>query len=289
MSFVRTQRRGPNPEPYIPGSSLKGVIRAHAERLCRSLREEPVPVCLPYLKPGQEQGHEQGQASCGLRLEAYKRERNINTIATETIYRLSCPVCRLCGSHSFIGRLATADAHLTDTPLLEIRDGVAIDRFTGGAAPGAKYDLEVLTRGTFTTVLEVRNFERWQLGLLGLVLRDLAEGLVRLGFRKSRGLGRIAMEIRSFRLIIYNVKMEHLCGLAALSSPEEGAAYGFFPELNQPRTALPAPEETLLRYTYDITNSWQEVLAPAVADCIEYIKTVRWPENIDAFTAGGRP
>ncbi|OYT68262.1 MAG: hypothetical protein CFK48_12135, partial [Armatimonadetes bacterium CP1_7O] len=44
MQFVRTRRRLPDGEVdevvYIPGSSLRGVVRAHAERLLRTLDEK---------------------------------------------------------------------------------------------------------------------------------------------------------------------------------------------------------------------------------------------------------
>src|SRR5215213_10914643 len=39
MEFVRTQHRGAA-EIYIPGPSLKGVVRAQAERIARSLDRE---------------------------------------------------------------------------------------------------------------------------------------------------------------------------------------------------------------------------------------------------------
>ena len=37
MAPVMTWRRGAKPEPYIPGSSLKGVLRSHSERIVRTL------------------------------------------------------------------------------------------------------------------------------------------------------------------------------------------------------------------------------------------------------------
>jgi CRISPR/Cas system CSM-associated protein Csm3 (group 7 of RAMP superfamily) len=38
MAFVRTWRNGQE-EVYLPGSSLKGVLRSHAERITRTLGE----------------------------------------------------------------------------------------------------------------------------------------------------------------------------------------------------------------------------------------------------------
>lgn len=293
MAFVRTYRRGnEEPEPFIPGSSLKGVVRSYAEMICRSLRETPVPVCLPYLEPGKESDREQNQASCGLRFDGYKDRLNQKTVSTSKIYSLSCPACRTFGSHAFIGRLATSDAYLTDAfrqsgkAVVEVRDGVAIDRLTGGPAGGAKYDLEVLTRGEFGARIEIRNFERWQLGLLGLVLRDMAEELVRIGLGKSRGLGRIRADVTKFTVTSYARKLAGLTGLAGVCTAEETEAYGFAPEPGG-EMALPEPQLAGLRYTYDLTETWRDALEPAVTDLTTYIQNVSWPSDIQQYTGEG--
>lgn len=294
MAFVRTYSRGgEEPEPFIPGSSLKGVVRSYAEMICRSLRESPVPVCLPYVQPGKETNGEQGQASCGLRFDGYKKKRDVPTVPTRDIYRLSCPACRTFGSHAFIGRLGTSDAYLTEDyrkrygkAVLEVRDGVAIDRLTGGPAGGAKYDLEVLTRAEFGTRIEIRNFERWQLGLLGLVLRDMEDELVRIGLGKSRGLGRIRAGVTKFVVTSYGRELKKLTGLAGVCSKDETNAYGFAPE---PGGAIPLanPQRTGLRYEYDLTESWRKALDPAVKDLTAYVGEVAWPKDIREYTKEG--
>lgn len=289
MSFVRTGRFGEKDEPFIPGSSLKGMIRSYAEKICRSLRDKPVPVCLPYVEPGKEKNGESRQASCGLSFEKYKKVNKIDSISSSDIYGVSCPACRLFGSHCFSGRFATSDAYLTmkfkesGTYLLETRDGVAINRLTGGAATGAKYDMEVLTRGEFETTLEIRNFERWQLALTGLVLRDMEDGNVRLGFGKSRGLGRFRVKITNFILTCYNRQISHLSGIAKLCSEEERKSYRFFSETGDDSIFLPAPIINGLRYEYPITERWKDMLTPAVNDLVEYVKNVKWPQNLEDF------
>jgi len=45
MAFVLTYRAG-HREPYLPGSSLKGVIRSHAERIARTLKSPS--ACEPF-------------------------------------------------------------------------------------------------------------------------------------------------------------------------------------------------------------------------------------------------
>jgi CRISPR/Cas system CSM-associated protein Csm3 (group 7 of RAMP superfamily) len=217
--------------------------------------------------------------------EKYKQDRNKDTVPTFDVYRLSCAACRLFGSHGFVGRFAASDAYpkANSVPLVEVRDGVAIDRFTGGAAQGAKYDLEVLTRGEFETTLEIRNFERWQLGLVGLVLRDMEEGLVRIGFGKSRGLGRIKAAVTNFEITYYNRAVSTLAGLDALCSAEDRRAYGFFPELQG--SALPLPQATTsgLRHSHNVTGVWKDVLTPGVEDLLSYLSAVNWPQALERY------
>jgi CRISPR-associated RAMP protein (TIGR02581 family) len=292
MSFVRTYRHGGEPEPFLPGSSLKGVMRSYAEKICRSLRDDPVPVCLPYLDQANAQGGERGQAACGLRIRDFLNDSGREAIPTADIYRISCPACRMFGSHYFIGRLATSDAYLSDEykknvgkAVLETRDGVAIDRLTGGTVHGAKYDLEVLTRGEFFTQIELYNFERWQLGLLGLVLRDMCDGLVRIGMGKSRGLGRINANIERFEIAYFGNPQNNLAGISGCCTPDENKQYGFFPETD-PGMPLPASVSNGLRHIYDITSDWQVRLEPAVNDLAEYVGQVPWPDELNGYIAG---
>jgi len=297
MSFVRTYRHDGKDEPFIPGSSLKGMLRSYAEKICRSLRDHPVPVCLPYADPGKKENpDEKGQASCGLRFEKHKKDNNLQTIPSDRLYDLSCPICRLFGSHVFIGRFSTADAYLTDgfressMPAFETRNGVAIDRFTGGTAGGALYDMEVLTRGDFQTSIEIRNFERWQLGLIGLILRDMEEGLIRIGSLKSRGLGRIRAEVKRFESSYFNRKVETLQGMWSLCSKDEVKQYGFSKEIEEPAAKLPPRKELnnlSLRHRHNITESWKSVLEPGVKDLVQYVETVEWPRGMDDFMRRG--
>ncbi|KPA19001.1 CRISPR-associated protein [Candidatus Magnetomorum sp. HK-1] len=287
MSFVRTWHTGEKAEPFIPGSSIKGMIRAYSEKICRSLKDNPVPVCLPYVAPGKDKHNERNQVSCGLRFEKYKK--NKKTLYSTDIYKNSCAICKLFGSHFYIGRLATSDGYLTKDPkpVFEIRDGVAIDRITGGAAKGAKYDLEVLTRGNFSTSINIRNFERWQLGLIGLVLRDMKDGLVRLGFGKSRGLGRFKAEITSFKLSYYNQQVSSLKGISKLCNQEDFNSYGFFNDIETEKATLNDSIQNGLRYDYNITENWINILEPGVKDLLAFIKQNEWPKNLDRFVRGG--
>lgn len=207
MTPVLTWRNGKQ-EVFIPGSSLKGVFRSHIEKIVCSLKSRV--VCYPFelsdttrekiadLKQLQSDYLE----SCGgifnqyaKRSEEYRRRLEERT---DLVYAASCPTCRLFGSTGFIGRIAIGDAYLApeQEQIREQRDGVGIDRLTGGASHGAKFELEVVSSGvSFETNIHLRNFEIWQLGMLFVVLQDMADELIRLGSGRSRGLGQVKAEI----------------------------------------------------------------------------------------------
>lgn len=256
MAFVTTWRNGAQ-EVYLPGSSLKGTLRSHAERIARTLN--PASACNPF-----GEANEPG-ASCGLCFDA-RRKAKEQGLEGPRAYADSCLICRLFGSTWFAGRLATEDGYAVGKPPRpEQRDGVGIDRFTGGAAHGVKFDLEVVTDGTFATRLHLRNFELWQLGLMGFVLADLADGLIRVGAAKSRGLGRVRGRVSRVRVDFLGPKAPRpvdgqlrLMGAGSFLAEDIAAAYG----LARPDdTSVPAVEEKSngLRSTYvyeDETFPW---------------------------------
>jgi CRISPR-associated RAMP protein (TIGR02581 family) len=202
MTPVLTFRNGQQ-EAFLPGSSLKGVFRSHIEKIVCSLK--PRVVCFPF------EGNEDKQAdlsqrqrdyleSCGgiftARAKRSDAERKMLEDRTDLVYAASCPTCRLFGSTGFIGRVAIGDAYLVSKEIKEQRDGVGIDRLTGGASYGAKFELEVVSTGVvFETDIHLRNFEIWQLGMLFVVIQDMEDELIRVGSGRSRGLGKITATI----------------------------------------------------------------------------------------------
>lgn len=185
MTPVLTYRNG-DWQVYLPGSSLKGVIRSHLEKVGRTLNAGA--ICDPFHKlPAPD-------AFCGDRLLRRKKDDQ-EDVDSEVAYRESCPICRLFGSTEFIGRVSINDAYLVDSRRprpTEERDGVGIDRLTGGAFGGALFNLEAVSSGVqFQTNIYLRNFEVWQLGMLLLIIQDMQDGLIRIGSGRSRGLGSV--------------------------------------------------------------------------------------------------
>jgi len=239
MTPVLTYRNGQE-QVFLPGSSLKGVFRSHLEKVIRTLNKPA--VCVPYDK-----------TFCGDRLQRKKKNLRANEeIANWQAYQESCPACRLFGSTFFTGRLAIDDAYL-DLPegaiveqYTEHRDGVAIDRFSGGAAGKAKFDMEVVRAGvTFSTELYLRNFENWQLGGLLLLVQDLEDALLRIGSGRSRGLGKVRghveqVTIQYLQPLVKKKKATEVWGLGKF--PEVDTRYGATPD--DTLTLTDAPEAT---------------------------------------------
>ena len=189
MEFVETfYARGRS--IYFPGSSLKGPIRAHAERIVRTIGSDTVPS-----KATREDKKKQPLwASDPLKLDGYKYLEEV--LDSATIYRWSSFTDQLFGSVEIASRLRISDAYPVDVAKVrtEERNGVAIDRVFGSVAVGP-FDYEVCTAGEFQTKIYLKNFTLDQLGLLGLVLRDLDDGWFGLGFAKSRGMGLVQVKL----------------------------------------------------------------------------------------------
>ncbi|GAB4193381.1 MAG: hypothetical protein OHK0022_08200 [Roseiflexaceae bacterium] len=259
MEFVRThQHRGR--EVYIPGPSLKGVVRAQAERICRSLdtrrngpqADDPPLADNPLGKNDTYKGPEDIDYSDGRYLDSIRDEYRDKPERTAVIYRRSSFTSRLFGNTSLAGRLRFADAYPSGEVRLEERNGVAIDRIYGSVAVGP-FNYETVVGAEFTTRIDLKNVTLAQLALLGLALRDLAEGRVAVGFGKSRGLGRVKVTFRQLKLYYPTCELAggqlrllsreagvpdtDLAGLGALCPPD---AYGEY-HLPQ-RDQAPLPE-----------------------------------------------
>ena len=101
------------------------------------------------------------------------------------------PVERLFGHTGQASRLTVAEFTEVGTCKKPRQDFVAIDRFTGGAADGAKFDATYADRPKFSTrlTLALDMLQPGDLALLAAALRDVCAGNVPLGFGGSKGYG----------------------------------------------------------------------------------------------------
>jgi len=212
-------------EPFIPGSSLKGAFRATVARIVPNLGLQACDVfgddnfCLSpqngqkgkdylavrrFLGPGVPRsggGTDADKAREALRRFGHEdwigqllTEDNLLTLLEENL----CPVCKVFGSPFYAAKARFDDLPVQDWfEITEIRDGVGIDRDSERAVENIKFDFEVVPAGTtFRFCLTVENPTAQDLGLIAIGLREMQEGMVRLGGIRSRGLGqcRLALE-----------------------------------------------------------------------------------------------
>ncbi len=178
-----------NDQPYIPGSSFKGVLRSTVERLAPALGI--AGSCILF-----------GDDECGKRIdkelktrevrnERFKDEQEYMKFILENI----CPTCRLFGCTYLASKIQVDDLLPQSSSLkTEIRDGVGIDRDTGTAVDGVKYDYEVVpSTEKFSLKIIVENANEPEensndLLLLAIGLAEFTRG-TKIGGLTSRGLG----------------------------------------------------------------------------------------------------
>ncbi len=170
---------------FLPGSSLKGVLRSGLESVLRGLDDERLDACDPFVEACTE-----GIA---------KRAKTGEKIEVDEVVSKVCVVCGLFGSPYLAGRVFVADLPLAaeSRSRTEVRDGVGIDRDRRVAQtkPAVKYDYEVVPPGTaFRLEMILENVDdQVQLGLVLKTLDLLDSGEIRLGGLTSRGLGRVSL------------------------------------------------------------------------------------------------
>jgi CRISPR-associated RAMP protein (TIGR02581 family) len=253
MQFVRTAHATLGEIVYIPGSSLKGVVRGFAEKALRTLDDRNTWRWACPTFPDEPE-------SCAKRLE--------NEKSSATVYHRSCGACRIFGHTRLRGRASFTDLFPVDEVVTETRYGVAISRLTHAVAHGP-FEMEVAVSGTFEGHLVLENYEIWQLGLLASALEAMNQGLVKVGFGKNRGFGEVEVTVKEARVdeVASGAETSALRGLSAFVDESEQEAYGLFP----PATldGLPDPNETLAlgiytRRAYD-NEGWQAIAQKAIA------------------------
>lgn len=234
MQFVRTYRPDLGETIYIPGSSLKGVVRGFVEKALRTFddRNSWRWACPTF---PDEKGN------CAKRLQD---ETN-----TATIYHRSCGACRIFGHTRLRGRLSFTDFFPAEEVRTEVRYGVAISRLTHAVAHGP-FEMEVAVSGAFEGTLVLENFEIWHLGLLTSALEAMNLGLVKVGFGKNRGFGEVEAHIVEAHVeeIVSGYQKDRLRGLMAFVDSTTAQAYGLYSPEALETVPEPIAEEPLGLY-----------------------------------------
>lgn len=175
----------------IPGSSLKGAIRARAERILNTLNKQPEILEKLF--------------GC---VEEKTRKKLRGKVLIQEIQ---------------IGKVGL-DNSATPSYKAEVQTRIKIDILTGGTREGALFDSMPLfrdkdNRKSFKIKLEVNNCMKHEAGLLLLILKDLWTGDLAIGGEKSIGRGVLqgCQAVINFFGEIINVEED----IAKLTSPDK--------------------------------------------------------------------
>jgi CRISPR-associated protein (TIGR03986 family) len=146
--------------PWLPASSLRGVIRERAEYLRRSLN--PTYVNSPSECDGND------------------------------------AIDKLFGYTDLKSRFLLEEPDEVGESNRRKQDFVAIDRFTGGGADGSKFCSVYARKPVFETTIRIDQrggIDELSLGLVKRALRDLCDGQITIGWGGSKGYGLFKCEV----------------------------------------------------------------------------------------------
>jgi len=149
--------------PYVPGSSIKGVLRAEVERIAR---KEGKRVCIP-------------PDVC----------RDPDDL---------CIVCQIFGSTALASHVRIWDAYPeSDDVKLVTKPGIAINRVTGTVHPGHLFTIQAVpphTKFKFRMIIENIDKKDNRMKFLMKALEALRNGYIQIGGKKSTGMGVVCLE-----------------------------------------------------------------------------------------------
>jgi len=209
-------------EPCLPGTGIKGPLRAHAERILRTRHrvvngadayDGYVAACAPHLRQGKADRRlfACDQALRDLAGEEHPPVQPDELSSRDTLRQRICPICQVFGNGLLAGRLSIDRDGRALHPhefrnKLKLLDFVAIGRWSGAPRDGAKFNARVFFPRDrdgdrdgddgdmeFRLSLSVDAPDDWALMLVGLLLRDMSLGRLHFGHGRSKGFGRVRL------------------------------------------------------------------------------------------------
>jgi CRISPR-associated RAMP protein (TIGR02581 family) len=211
----------PERVPFIPGSSFKGALRSTVEKLVPSLPESAHLYSCGLIEKGNDSQQAQqpnGRKPCPtIRQRAIAKERRSNPGSAEQIVegelKNLCNTCQLFGSPFAASRINVNDLYMSDKEwggIIQVRDGVAIDRDSERAKDRLKYDFEVVpASATFDLKITLENATPQDLQILCVGLSEFVHGFGAIGGKRSRGLG--ACQLKDLQVSF--LELENLPGV----------------------------------------------------------------------------
>src|SRR6266487_477234 len=195
----------PTEEPFIPGSSFKGALRSTVEKLVPALPAKKelfscglIELSDEALEIEEAQAKQNKRVVCSTirqreialeRREHSERAEQINAQALKDL----CNTCQLFGSPFAASRISINDLYVSKkewSGIVEVRDGVAIDRDSERARDRLKYDYEVVpASAVFDLEITLENATDQDLQLICVGVSEFVHGFGTIGGKRSRGLG----------------------------------------------------------------------------------------------------
>ena len=184
--------------PFIPGSSFKGALRAHVERLVRALwtGNSARGACDPL--------DNDRRCITANDIEKWQGNGSENQAweIADKVFEQSCHVCCLFGSPWLASKVSVKDLTLSQPEFwaerrYEVRAGVGIERDSEAAQPAVLYNSQLVSPGTtFTWEIVIENADpATEEPLVFIGLREMMNGHIPLGGGRSRGLGRVTLAV----------------------------------------------------------------------------------------------
>ena len=172
----------PEGDPFIPGSSLKGVFRSTVEKLVGAIPNQTTCSLFEGTCPTADQDNFNNRRRNGNWGEA-KLARILNDEL--------CDTCKLFGSPFSASKIFFSDLYVDEwAEATQVRHGVAIDRDSERARDQHLYDYEVASVGsTFKMEIILEDPSDTDLRLACVSLNEFVSGMGGIGGMRSRGLG----------------------------------------------------------------------------------------------------
>ena len=193
----------PEGDPFIPGSSFKGVFRSTVEKLVGPIPNQTTCSLFEGTCPTANQDDFNNRRRNGNWSEA----KLANVLDKEL-----CDTCKLFGSPFSASKIFFRDLYVDEwAEATQVRDGVAIDRDSERAVDRLKYDYEVVSVGsTFELEIVLEDPSDTDLRLACVGLNEFVSGMGGVGGMRSRGLGNCrAIELRGYELDLTDAETKY--------------------------------------------------------------------------------
>ncbi len=182
-----------NGYPFIPGSSLKGVLRSYLERVLKGIGREDVCTISKLCSEKYNNKESKDKKWAEIEKTLTEDEKNNKQMSlSKAIYDDLCEICHLFGSQVSAAKLMIRDSKVIKESFdgFEYRSGNAIDRDKNKTINGALYELEVVPADTeFEFMATLENPDDKDLKNTAFLIKSMEEGDIFIGGNISRGLG----------------------------------------------------------------------------------------------------